>query len=254
MEISLNRTEYNDLYPMIFGDQECESSHSFGPYIRDHYLIHYVVKGKGKLYKENRVYDVNPGQIFIIFPGEITTYTADAEDPWHYIWIGFNGSIAKRLRSLRSPVVYVDSSIFVGLLENLKNERGDPELILIAGLHLLFSELFAYSGKPDYVSRAESYVNALYMMDISVREIAESLNLDERYLSRIFKQKHGVPLGKYILITRMERAKLLLKDGIPVTSAAAMVGYPDYTGFSKLFKKYAGVSPKDYKKTETSRL
>jgi len=34
-----------------------------------------------------------------------------------------------------------------------------------------------------------------------------------------------------------------------VVSAAAMVGYPDYTGFSKIFKKYVGMNPKDYKKS-----
>ena len=71
---------FKDLNPMLYGCQDCAPSHSFGPSVRTYTIIHYVERGKGKLYKYGREYPVRAGEAFVILPHEVTTYTADADD------------------------------------------------------------------------------------------------------------------------------------------------------------------------------
>ena len=95
---------YTDINPVLFGYEKCKSLHTYGPHIRNCYLIHYVVSGKGKFYKKDFEASVNAGQAFLIRPDEVTTYTADKDEPWEYIWIGFDGVAAKKLDDIKDSV------------------------------------------------------------------------------------------------------------------------------------------------------
>ena len=85
-----------DLNLYQFGWERCAPSHSFGPATRTHYLFHYVISGTGMLNADDssgttRTYQVKSGQGFMIFPQQITTYIADHDLPWEYVWIEFDG-------------------------------------------------------------------------------------------------------------------------------------------------------------------
>ena len=85
-----------DLNLYQFGWERCAPSHSFGPAARTHYLFHYVISGTGTLNADDssgntRTYQIKSGQGFMIFPQQITTYIADHELPWEYVWIEFHG-------------------------------------------------------------------------------------------------------------------------------------------------------------------
>ena len=85
-----------DLCLYQYGKEQCDPGHSFGPATRNHYLFHYVLSGTGTLMADNskgitQTYSVKSGQGFLIFPGQITTYFADQEHPWEYIWLEFDG-------------------------------------------------------------------------------------------------------------------------------------------------------------------
>lgn len=81
-----------NVYLCQCGFQHCESLHNFGPAVRDHYLIHCVLSGKGTFTVGDRKFRLSAGQGFLIHPGIITTYTADKTEPWYYCWVGFGGS------------------------------------------------------------------------------------------------------------------------------------------------------------------
>ncbi|MFJ6266696.1 helix-turn-helix domain-containing protein [Lysinibacillus xylanilyticus] len=77
--------------------------------------------------------------------------------------------------------------------------------------------------------------------------MAEILNLSRSYLSTLFKNEVGISFTEYLINFRLNRAIEILKlEKLPLNNIAEMVGYPDYTQFSKIFKKYKGVSPKNY--------
>ena len=89
-----------DLGLYQFGKEDCEPAHSYGPAIRNHYLFHYILSGKGTLMwqdgkrRENKTV-LRAGQGFLISPGQITTYIADDRIPWEYCWLEFDGLRAK---------------------------------------------------------------------------------------------------------------------------------------------------------------
>ena len=85
------KKEYVDLCLCFCGIEVCKSSHSFGPAIREHYIIHYILDGKGIYKVGDKVYNLEKNQGFLICPGDLTYYEADNDDPWTYIWVAFNG-------------------------------------------------------------------------------------------------------------------------------------------------------------------
>lgn len=74
------------------GYQHCKPSHSWGPGIRDHYLLHHVQSGKGIFQIDDKIYPIKAGDTFLARPGNTIFYQADPNDPWSYCWIGFHGS------------------------------------------------------------------------------------------------------------------------------------------------------------------
>ena len=73
------------------GREQCAAGHSFGPAVRPHYLIHFILSGKGRYHVNGDAYHLQAGDAFLIYPGETTVYEADEKNPWEYAWIGFGG-------------------------------------------------------------------------------------------------------------------------------------------------------------------
>ena len=82
---------YKDLYYTTKGKEQCAPNHSFGPTVREYFLIHIIMKGKGYFEIGNSRFNLKEGQFFIIYPNVMTYYQADEEDPWEYYWIGMKG-------------------------------------------------------------------------------------------------------------------------------------------------------------------
>lgn len=239
-----------DLNPTIIGWEKCNSGHSFGPSVRTYYLVHYVVSGTGNLYAGKKCYTVNPGQIFIIKPDEITTYTADKENPWHYIWIGFDGKLADKLKKLKKRVVDYPETTFFDLLKCAK-KNNTAEEYAVSKLFELFSVLLEQDTKEvKYEKMAYDYICANYMNKINIDDISDLVGVNRNYLSRLFKQSYGITMQQFLINTRLTHSIALLKDNIPVAQAANLVGYDDVFNYSKMFKKNYGVSPKNYVKRE----
>jgi len=84
--------------------------------------------------------------------------------------------------------------------------------------------------------------------ELSRETIAEQVYLNPDYLSRIFKRETGYSISDYVLAERIKLAKeLLSQTNIPISSIASSVGYGNFSHFSKIFKKYVGVGPTEYR-------
>ena len=79
-----------DLTVYQYGYEKCEPLHSYGPFVRNHYLFHYIISGKGMLSvtekDDNAVYHMEAHSGFLIEPGRINLYSADQKFPWEYVW------------------------------------------------------------------------------------------------------------------------------------------------------------------------
>ncbi|MFD1175950.1 response regulator [Paenibacillus puldeungensis] len=83
--------------------------------------------------------------------------------------------------------------------------------------------------------------------ELTLHTVADRLYINSSYLSRLFKQEMGVAFSNYVLERKMERAKSLLQEGHKVYDAARLVGYRDVSYFTKVFRKYWGVNPGEFK-------
>lgn len=100
----------------------------------------------------------------------------------------------------------------------------------------------------DYVKEAVAYINENYFEELTLSGLSEKYAVESSYFSKLFKQETGENLMLYIASRRMEKAKeLMRREDINIAEVAFMVGYDDYTYFSKVFKKHVGVSPREYR-------
>lgn len=92
------------------------------------------------------------------------------------------------------------------------------------------------------------YIELNYASDLSLQEIAGKFYVSREYISRRFKQEYGINFSDYIVNVRIDKAKLLLQNPrLKLSQISEMVGFHDVKYFSKVFKKQAGASPKDYR-------
>lgn len=112
---------------------------------------------------------------------------------------------------------------------------------------------FAFSGMNHVkaLKNAEKYVNENITKKLRLKEISEAAGLSPAYFCMIFKKERGVSITNYLNILRIEKAKKLLRDlTIPLRQVSVQCGFKDQSWFTKVFKKYAGTSPGEYRKRE----
>ncbi|MFD1139125.1 AraC family transcriptional regulator [Paenibacillus urinalis] len=251
----------------FFGLQECEPGHSWGPGLRDAYILHYIHKGYGSFRYEDQTVRLGPGQGFVIFPDERIHYTADEEDPWTYSWIGFRGIYAKSLlqrgsctpgHPIYSAACETCFSSFYNDLINVRHHAGG-DVHSLGILYKVLGDLIRSAPAPaayhksspsrdSYIRKSIRFIENGYSQKMTIQDIAEAVGLDRTYLSGIFKEHFGVSLQSYLLEYRMRRAAELLRNPeLSISDVAHSVGYNDAFLFSKMFKKKQGHSPRHYR-------
>jgi two-component system, response regulator YesN len=102
------------------------------------------------------------------------------------------------------------------------------------------------------VQRICGYVLKHTDRNISVGLIAEALFMNKTYVSEVFKLKTGMALTGYLTLVKMERAKLLLSgDRLKVYEISDRLGFKDTEYFSRVFKKYTGMTPSRFRQNMT---
>lgn len=107
------------------------------------------------------------------------------------------------------------------------------------------------SGKArnyDYVNYVKEHIEKNFHKPVYLRDLALAAHISESYLSGLFKKETGVSFTEYLVRFRIGKAcEILRNENTPIVEVARMAGYPDYAHFSRIFKKYQGVSPKNYR-------
>ena len=86
-----NKYNQTDLNVYRCGIQKCKPKFAWGPGVRDHFIVHYILSGTGTFSVQNKSYHLTAGNGFVIFPEQLVTYTAGSNNPWTYSWVGFHG-------------------------------------------------------------------------------------------------------------------------------------------------------------------
>ncbi len=242
------------------GEQTC-SGHKFGPAVRSHFLIHFVVSGSGTYSLNGTSYSLEAGQGFLIEPFVVTTYQADWETPWRYRWVGFVGGEAADL--LRDRGLSGKNPIFTAPLEETEQclsqmeaaYYNDPtrRLLLLSYLYRFLAGIPAAGGQEEtenrYVLLAKEYIRHNFSYAITVQDVARYIGLERSYLYRLFQKHVGLSPQQYLLQQRLDYARdMLLSNRYNVTETAFSCGFSSVSHFSNLFKARYRMSPIQYQK------
>jgi len=271
--------KFIDLTLFQFGTEQCDPGHSFGPAARNHFLFHYIFSGQGQLRCHNSkgtedIHELTGGQGFLIFPDEITTYIADDKNPWNYIWIEFDGLIAKE--SLDLAGFSLDHPIYNSRdkaqcarmhseMEYIVNNHTETSLTLVGHLYLFLDALIRSSRstltvkkntlRDFYLKEAMNYIEINYMKNISIEEIADMCGINRSYFGKLFHDYMGLSPQEFLLQYRMSKAsKLLLLSDKSVEQIGKEVGYENQFHFSRAFKSVYGVSPLKWLKQNQTEI
>lgn len=106
----------------------------------------------------------------------------------------------------------------------------------------------------DYVEFVKKYVSEHYMNEILFMDLAKVAHVSRSYLSSLFKKEVGCSFPEYLVKFRMDKAtEILDRENIQLSELSSLVGYQDYAQFSKMFKKYKGCTPKQYKQKKQGK-
>ena len=261
-----------DLGMYQYGYEQCEPGHSFGPATRNHYLFHYIISGTGTLMADNtkgetQTYSIKSGQGFLVFPGQITTYIADQNLPWEYVWIEFDGLRVKEALdltelSVNTPVYHSHSK---DLREQLMNEMlyivhhaKESPFHLIGHLYLFLdyltqsakSKKLVQSSKMSdyYIKEAINYIEQNFQNNITIEDIAAVCGINRSYFGKIFRNSIGRSPQEFLMNYRMVKATELLKlTSLSIAEIGSAVGYENQLHFSRAFKTIYGVSPREWR-------
>lgn len=133
--------------------------------------------------------------------------------------------------------------------------RSDANSVVKAHVHQRARRHFSENA-PDIVSNSaetietiKRYVREHIQDEISMEDIAEVVYLNAQYMVRMFKKQEGISILEYITNERIQLAQTLLREtDYTIYQVADRVGYPNYSYFSRVYKKITGKTPQEYKK------
>lgn len=112
----------------------------------------------------------------------------------------------------------------------------------------------SYSGSSQIIRLAIKNVNENYKNRISLKTVANHLHTNPSYLSMLFKQEMGITFTDYLNQVRINRScELLTNTSLNLIDVSLQAGFDDQSYFSKVFKKYKGVTPKSYRNRSGSK-
>ncbi len=252
------------LYVQNTGCQQCAPNYGWGPGVRNHFLLHHVVAGRGVFISRDQRYDLQAGDTFLAYPDTTIHYYADARDPWEYVWVGFSGLEAASYMERtdftpEEPVFFGrDSEQLRNLTEEIYHSYGTTtaeNLAMTSKLYALLAFLVGTArgtrdqsrGVPDCALLAAEYIVSHYETPITVEGLAAYASVSHSSLYRRFMQRFQMSPKRFLLEYRIDRACALLSStNYSIQEISNSVGFEDPFYFSRAFKEIKGISPRQY--------
>ncbi len=256
----------------LYKDEKAMEMH-----IHDCYEVYFSISGGKQFLIDNKVYDIKPGDLFLINQYD-SHYLTQIDKELHeriVIMIApeFMQSISSKETNLDACFQDRDDKFSHKL--SLSQEQQGRFLYFINkiitsngyGHDLLeratFTELFVMINQiindkksnkvsdkaatyNDQVDAILSHLNYNFQSAISIGDLAKHFYISESYICRIFKAATGTTINKYMTARRISIAKSLLAEGTGVSEVCEKCGFSDYSNFLKAFTKSVGISPKKY--------
>ena len=256
----------------LYKDEKAMEMH-----IHDCYEVYFSISGGKQFLIDNQVYDIAPGDLFLINQYDSHYLTQIDKELHERIVIMID---PEYMKSISTDETNLDAC-FSGRSENfshklsLNQEQQGRFLYFVNKLvtsngyghdlleRATFTELFVMINKivadregnteaeksstyNEQVDSILSYLNNNLQYPVSIGDLSRHFYISESYICRIFKAATGTTINKYMTARRISIAKSLLAEGIGVSEVCERCGFSDYSNFLKAFTKSVGISPKKY--------
>ena len=227
--------------------------------VQPFYTLHYVLRGKGTLYFNGKVYKIRAGQFFILPINQNIKYLPDKDDPWKYFWFDFSGNIAEFLFNSiyrDSPIISdVQPESALAVFKRLFYEMSTGTVKYFSALSCFYGVinlLFKGENRPEttsLVAEAKKFITLNFRScDFTVEDLCRMSHISHSYLCKLFKKETGITVKSYLTSVRINEAvKLLKSSDMTVKDVAFSVGFFDDVNFMKSFKRHVGKTPSQYR-------
>lgn len=224
--------------------------------------LSFVLRGSFSVALGSREYRLTPRNLFLTRPGLSYRAIHTERQPTDVcLSIDYAPEFFERASldfDAEDPVVGLTnrSGFLKWRIERALAERaGDMTFEGIAAELLLSVKEIAPRGKiypegsfawyAERVERARGIIETSYSQRHSLGSLAREAGMSPFHFARIFRELAGVPPARYLLVTRLERARSLLREDRAVTDAAYDCGFQSLSYFARAFRKRYGVRPSD---------
>ncbi len=238
----------------------------------DWFELTIVLAGKGEIYTNQKKTPISEGDIILSFPCDIHKIVSAPDDPLKFSFLAFrtiDENIKAKFEEISQSFYESEKRIFheqnvasmteMIISEISSNEYEKNSLVadLLHTIAVLTVRAFLYKQIkliPNHTTpnlllcyKVMRYIDGNLFTIEDLSQIAEHFNYNYSYLSRIFKQTTKLTLLQYVTDKKLDRAKLLIKEGIlSFTEIANLLHYSSLYSFSRSFKFHFGISPREY--------
>lgn len=232
----------------------------------DGYIFDYLLQGEGQLCYGDVTLTLSKGDICYTNSTTTTTFHAESGNTLHMFRVVIHGTFANRLiAAFDLGAVYVAhveaKNIFTeihDIFEQSFSVCSTQKLMMIS--RLLFAlltemkkeSLFSDSSfTMNTAAKIKNYIDANIYNDICLDNITAEFGITKMHIIRLYKKDYGTTPMQYLINRRTEIAKSLLADTkIPIKEISNILRYSNTQHFSNSFKKYVGISPKQYRQAK----
>ena len=142
------------------------------------------------------------------------------------------------LEDLSGKPLYAQQAVLIHWLLFITQDEAEPALDL------------PYDKKVENIAeQVDLYLNQFFRNNVTVDDIASSLNISYRHLARLYKRARGMTFIERLTVIRLDHAKKALIDtNLPIRQIATEFGFSNEYYFATLFKKNTGISPSEYRR------
>ncbi|WP_270531884.1 helix-turn-helix domain-containing protein, partial [Paraclostridium sordellii] len=114
--------------------------------------------------------------------------------------------------------------------------------------YMIKDRIYKKNNFSSYIKDAIDFIHRNYYNDINLETVCNHLKLNKSYFCQIFKKETGYTFSDFLNRIRVEKSKeYLTENNDSILDIALSVGYNNHTYYTSIFKKYNGVTPKEYR-------
>ncbi|UNY97872.1 AraC family transcriptional regulator [Zhouia spongiae] len=232
----------------------------------DEHIFIYCVSGSGWIRVDDILHEIHPGMYFVLPKHTPHSYGANKKKPWSIYWLHFNGVTADSLIAIHKDRANIPCDVgyqkqFIDLFELLlgltENNFSEAHLRYACILTYKFISDFIFfeSAKEMVSERGSNLRNDIvdFLIEnidkpLGADEIAKKFNYSRSHLFNYFKKETGHSLMYYFNMKKIQKAcEYLSYTDLSIKEISLKTGFQDQLYFSRVFKKYIGLSPRAYR-------